>query len=377
VTSQGSLVAAKRYCSTGVPELRRRSHARPVTTGVPYFFVLTKQRCVFAYYGLMSLSARMPDLAALEVLLAIARTGSLGAAGREIGLTQQAVSARVTSMEAQTGIRLVIRTKRGSKLTPAGVVAVQWSDRLLEVAHQVDAGFATLRADSRNRVRVSASLTIAEQLLPRWLVTMQAAAAQRGTTAPEVVLTATNSDHVLAAVRDNDADLGFVESPGIPRGVRCRVVAHDELVVIVPAGHKWARRSAPITAAELNHTARHSRTRLGYKGFSLDGTKRGTRCGGGSGPTGPRAVDSGGGSRRRAGGGGPGSDEQTRRRGRLRPGPATRGSRGRSGSAPRIARCLGGGADATRRRDTGSAQPHRDSEQTRPHRRARSLRTPI
>jgi molybdate transport repressor ModE-like protein len=196
----------------------------------------------------------MPDLAALEVLLAIARTGSLGAAAREIGLTQQAVSARVTSMEAQTGIRLVIRTKRGSKLTPAGVVAVQWSDRLLEVAHQVDAGFATLRADSRNRVRVSASLTIAEQLLPRWLVTMQAAAAQRGTTAPEVILTATNSDHVLAAVRDDDADLGFVESPGIPRGVRCRVVAHDELVVIVPAGHKWARRSAPITAAELNDT---------------------------------------------------------------------------------------------------------------------------
>jgi molybdate transport repressor ModE-like protein len=209
---------------------------------------------VFAYYGLMSLSARMPDLAALEVLLAIARTGSLGAAGREIGLTQQAVSARVTSMEGLTGVRLVIRTKRGSKLTPAGVVAVQWSDRLLELAHQVDAGFAMLRADSRNRVRVSASLTIAEQLLPRWLVTMQAAAARRGTTAPEVILTATNSDHVLAAVRDDDADLGFVESPGIPRGVRSRVVAHDELVVVVPANHKWARRSAPITAAELNDT---------------------------------------------------------------------------------------------------------------------------
>jgi len=53
---------------------------------------------VSGYYGLMSLSARMPDLAALEVLLAIARTGSLSAAGREIGLTQQAVSARVTSI---------------------------------------------------------------------------------------------------------------------------------------------------------------------------------------------------------------------------------------------------------------------------------------
>jgi DNA-binding transcriptional LysR family regulator len=157
-------------------------------------------------------------------------------------------------MEARTGVRLVSRTKRGSKLTPAGAVVAQWSDRLIEVAHQVDAGLATLRADTRNRVRVSASLTVAEQLLPRWLVTMQAAAARRGATAPEVILTASNSDHVLAAVLDNDADLGFVESPGIPRGVRSRVVAHDELVVIVPAGHKWARRSAPITAAELSHT---------------------------------------------------------------------------------------------------------------------------
>ncbi|GAC1413953.1 MAG: hypothetical protein NVSMB60_34780 [Mycobacterium sp.] len=83
---------------------------------------------------------------------------------------------------------------------------------------------------------------------------MQTPAFPPRTTAPDVILTACNSDHVLAAVRDNDADLGFVESPGVPRGVRTRVVAHDELVVIVPAGHKWARRSAPITAAELNRT---------------------------------------------------------------------------------------------------------------------------
>ncbi|GAC1641802.1 MAG: LysR family transcriptional regulator [Mycobacterium sp.] len=207
----------------------------------------------------MPLSSRMPDLAALEALLAIARTGSLTAAGLELGLTQQAISARVTAMEAQTGVRLIVRTKRGSTLTPAGVVAAQWSDRLLEMAQQVDAGLATLRADTRSRVRVSASLTIAEQLLPRWLVTMQASAARHGTTAPEVILTATNSDHVLSDVRDDKADLGFVESPGVPRGVRSRVIAHDELVVVVPVSHKWARRSLPITPSELNATSLVSR----------------------------------------------------------------------------------------------------------------------
>ena len=60
----------------------------------------------------------MPDLAEFEVLLAIAKTGSLGAAARDIGLTQQAVSARLASIEAQTGVRLAVRTPRGSHLTP-------------------------------------------------------------------------------------------------------------------------------------------------------------------------------------------------------------------------------------------------------------------
>ena len=49
------------------------------------------------------------------------QVGSLGAAGRELGLTQQAVLARLTSIEAQTGVRLAVRTARGSQLTPPGL----------------------------------------------------------------------------------------------------------------------------------------------------------------------------------------------------------------------------------------------------------------
>ena len=196
----------------------------------------------------------MPELSAFEVFLTVAKTGSLGAAGRELGLTQQAVSARLSSIEAQTGVRLAVRTARGSQLTPAGVVVAQWADRLLDVAQHVDAGLASLRTESRKRVKVVASLTIAEQLMPRWLVSLQAAATRSGRTAPEVILTATNSDHAIAAVRDGAADLGFIESPGVPSGLRSSVVARDELVAIVPPDHKWARRSKRVTAYELSQT---------------------------------------------------------------------------------------------------------------------------
>ncbi|MBX7448911.1 LysR family transcriptional regulator [Mycolicibacterium sp. 3033] len=199
----------------------------------------------------MQLSARMPDLTSLEVLLAIARTGSLSGAGRECGLTQQAVSARIAALERQTGVRLVIRSKTGSRLTPAGAVTAQWADRLLTVAHEVDAGLATLRDDSKTRLRITASLTIAEQLLPRWLVSWRDSVTRQRATPVDVILTAANSEQVIAAIRDDRADLGFVESPGVPRPLRSTTVAHDDLVVVVPPTHRWARRPAPISAGEL------------------------------------------------------------------------------------------------------------------------------
>jgi DNA-binding transcriptional LysR family regulator len=229
----------------------------PVTAECPVGgstrYLVTGQRW-FVITSIMLLSSRMPELASFEVLMAIAKAGSLGAASREIGLTQQAVSARLASMEAQTGVQLAVRTARGSKLTPNGLVVAEWAARLLDVAHHVDTGLGSLRTERRQQTKVVASQTIAEQLMPRWLVSLRAAATQRGGTAPNVILTATNSDHAIAAVRDGTADLGFIESPGTPRGLRRRVVAHDELVVIVPPDHKWARRSRVVSAAELAQT---------------------------------------------------------------------------------------------------------------------------
>jgi molybdate transport repressor ModE-like protein len=207
----------------------------------------------------MVLSARMPELGALEVLLAVARAGSLNAAAEEIGVTQQAVSARVASLESLTGVQLITRTTRGSTLTSAGVVAAEWADHLLRLAGEVDAGLSALRHDQRTRLRVSASLTIAEQLLPGWLVSMQVAGRHGGPPPPDVVLVATNSDSVIERVRNADADLGFIEGPLVPRGVRSKIIGHDELQLVVRPDHAWARRTRPITIAELVASALVSR----------------------------------------------------------------------------------------------------------------------
>lgn len=199
------------------------------------------------------LSPHVPELRALELLVAVARTGSLTAAAVDLGITQQAASSRVRTMEALVGAPLLTRTRAGSELTQTGELVVQWADRLLEAAEELDAGIAALRGDRRGHLRVAASLTIAEHLLPGWLVAVRARQAKLGQAPTEVTMTATNSERVAALVSAGEVDLGFVEGPDAPADLRHRLVGVDELVVVVGRDHPWARRRR-VSAATLAGT---------------------------------------------------------------------------------------------------------------------------
>ncbi|WP_430382352.1 LysR family transcriptional regulator [Streptomyces sp. P10-4] len=196
-----------------------------------------------------SLAHRVPDLAALELLLAVARLGSLGAAAREVGITQPAASSRIRSMERQLGVALVDRSPRGSRLTDAGALVTDWARRVVEAAAAFDAGARALRDRRDSRLRVAASMTIAEYLLPGWLLALHA---ERPDTA--VSLLAGNSAKVAELLLSGEADVGFVEGLTVPAGLDSAVIAHDRLIVVTAPGHPWARRRRPLTAAELAAT---------------------------------------------------------------------------------------------------------------------------
>lgn len=197
------------------------------------------------------LGSHVPDLRALELLLVVARTGSLGTAALALGITQQAASSRVRTMEALVGEPLITRTKRGSELTATGELLAQWAAPVLEAAEQLDAGITAIRADRRAHLDVAASLTIAEHLLPGWLVALRAQQAQAGRPQTDITMVATNTARVVQMVRAGEVELGFVEGPEAPRGLRRRKVGVDELVVVVGPGHPWAQRSRRRVSAQL------------------------------------------------------------------------------------------------------------------------------
>ncbi|MFJ4787945.1 LysR family transcriptional regulator [Streptomyces sp. NPDC088794] len=195
------------------------------------------------------LAHRVPDLGALELLLAVARLGSLGGAAREMGISQPAASSRIRSMERQLGVALVDRSPRGSRLTDTGALVTDWARRVVEAAAAFDAGAQALRVRRDSRLRVAASMTIAEYLLPGWLLALRA---QRPDTA--VSLLAGNSTVVAERVLSGEADLGFVEGVSVPAGLDSAVIAHDHLIVVTAPGHPWARRRRALEAGELAAT---------------------------------------------------------------------------------------------------------------------------
>jgi DNA-binding transcriptional LysR family regulator len=104
-----------------------------------------------------------------------------------------------------------------------------------------------LRADVRSRLRVAASLTVAEHLLPGWIGALHG-------DAPEVALSleVTNSTRVVQAVQTGRVDLGFVEGHehDVPE-LSTLEVGRDRLAVVVRPDHPWARHASVLTAQEL------------------------------------------------------------------------------------------------------------------------------
>ncbi|MFG2668666.1 LysR family transcriptional regulator [Streptomyces sp. NPDC048387] len=195
------------------------------------------------------LAHRVPDLGALELLLAVARLGSLSGAARRLGITQPAASSRIRAMETRLGVALVDRSPRGSTLTAEGALVTDWARRVVEAAEAFDAGAQALRGRRDSRLRVAASMTIAEYLLPGWLIALRG---ERPGTA--VSLHAGNSADVAQRVLAHEADLGFVEGLSVPDGLDSAVIAEDRLVVAVAPAHPWARRSRGVEPAELAAT---------------------------------------------------------------------------------------------------------------------------
>jgi DNA-binding transcriptional LysR family regulator len=194
----------------------------------------------------VKLPAGTPDLTSLDLFLTVAEYGSMGQAARVHGMTQPAVSMRMSQLERQMGLQLLERTPSGTRLTPLGSAVVDWARQVVDATVAMMAATSALRAGSESGLRVAASVTMADHLLPGWLVALHV-------TRPDIAISLEvhNSTEVIRLLAEGEADIGFVEGL-LPAGVlQARKVATDRLAVVTGPDHPWARRRRPVTGKEL------------------------------------------------------------------------------------------------------------------------------
>jgi DNA-binding transcriptional LysR family regulator len=188
----------------------------------------------------------LPDLDALDLLVRVASTGSIWRTATERGLSQPHVSRRMSALERSLGVPLLTRCRRGTTLTPAGRVVVDWAASLLGAADDFTRSVRTLREGRPAGISVAVSMTIAEHYAPAWLARLPARSPE-----VRVSLSLRNSTEVAELVEAGEADVGFVESPTVRRSLQRRRIGWDQLAVAVAPSHPWATRRRPLSPTDL------------------------------------------------------------------------------------------------------------------------------
>ncbi len=181
----------------------------------------------------------------LAAFVAAVEAGSVHGAADALQLTQSAVTKRIQMLERRVGGRLFERGRFGVRPTELGRTVYPAAKRALEALDGVAQLVELSRAAGSTDLRLSASLTIGEFLLPGWLADFRR---ERPEVHPQLEIV--NSQGVIDAIQENRSEIGFIEGPDSPTSVQTLTVAHDEIVAVVAADHPWARRRS-VTVGDL------------------------------------------------------------------------------------------------------------------------------
>lgn len=211
----------------------------------------------------------------LQVFHAVAKHLSFTKAAEALFMTQPAVTFQIKQLEEYCNTRLFDRTQGRITLTPAGVMALEYAERILALSTELDARLKEISGQEAGPLLIGASTTIAEFLLPRVLGQFKARY-------PAVVprLFVGNSEAVQERVAERTLDLGFIEGDSHLASLVTDVCCEDELQVVCAPTHPLAARESatPLTLTEHAYIGRElgSGTReviqnyLQKAGLSLD-----------------------------------------------------------------------------------------------------------
>lgn len=185
------------------------------------------------------------ELRHLRYFLAAAEGAHFRRAAESLNVSQPTLSHQIQQLETELGTALFDRVGRRVRLTPAGELFRDHARRVLRELEAAQAGLDDLGGLARGRLTVGAVQTVNAYLVPP-------VAAQFHAAHPGVLLRVEelSGAEVEAGVADGRLDLGVSFLLTESDEVAVEPLFEEELVLVVPAGHRWAVRGR-VRVADL------------------------------------------------------------------------------------------------------------------------------
>ena len=186
------------------------------------------------------------DTKKTRALLTALEKGSLTAAAEELGYTQSGLTHMMNSLEDELGLKLLVRSKGGVRLSPAGQELLPKLRALDESAHELERAVEKLCKMSHYSLNLGTYSSIARQWMPAILSDMRHLLPQL-----DVSISVTDASEIYSSVRAGKLDCAIVShQPALCQGLSFVPLRYDRMVAVLPNDYVAAEGSFPVEKFE-------------------------------------------------------------------------------------------------------------------------------
>ena len=177
------------------------------------------------------------DLRQLEIVQAVAETGSFTGAGRKLRVSQSAISRQILLLEEELNESIFLRVGRKVRITPAGESLVQLSHRVFGDIKETVTVIGDSQQVLNGTLRLAGGMTVCMYVFPALLLEYR-----RHHSRVEVKLITGTSQRLLQEIRSGAADLGFITLPVNETELVTVPAMEEEMLLVAHPSHPLARK---------------------------------------------------------------------------------------------------------------------------------------
>lgn len=181
--------------------------------------------------------AMRPDPTSLKLFISVVEHGTIAAAAEHEHIAAAAISKRISELENNLKIQLLIRTNKGIQPTPAGIALSTMARRALHELDEISVNMRDYSNGLRGFIRVYANISAITQFLPQDIKLFL-------NDYPNVQLDLEEkiSATIIKSVAENTADVGIFSGSAPGSDVEVYPYREDTLALVVPANHPLRKK---------------------------------------------------------------------------------------------------------------------------------------